>query len=364
MALYLVAILTFSTVSYAADFGSIGGRPAHPNPDIPNSSSWFIYELVPGQVIEDELQVTNKGEFEETIMVYPVDYARSTDGGFALKQLADEQVEMGKWVKLAQNEVVLQPGESKLIPFTLTVPNDPKLDVGEHMGGIIMQKVDKGVDESTGGLKLLLRVGVRIYVTIPGQIVEKLELQPIKTLINERANKLIMQTTVENKGNVSSDLAINVKITDVSPSFLSKFVKTLQEFPVENTKNLQVLRNDTLVSSYEIPKPLMGKLQIEAWVDYENDGTKTLRAEPVVIYVWPSNDILLLIAFALGFLTFFVAWRKMRKHALKIAAKEKDVAKETGGELIKKKVSKKKMEKKALKQPVKSKTVKAKKSSK
>ncbi len=166
---FLVASFLLIPFAQGASLGGVGGKPANPDLDDGETDQWFVYNLAPGESVEDELLVDNSTDQTVIVKLYPADSTPSTDGGFALDQEVESRDDVGAWVTLSQTGLTLGPRESVVVPFTLSVPDDPSLDVGEHAGGILIQPVVENVDQ--GGIQLQLRTGVRIYVTLPGAVV-------------------------------------------------------------------------------------------------------------------------------------------------------------------------------------------------
>lgn len=313
----LIAFLFFQPV-FAADFGGVGGRPASPDPLIPESKEWFIYTLRPGESKKDAIIVQNSGNEPVEVLLYPADSTPSTDGGFALEQFVESRDFVGAWISLKETEIHLEPNESKIIPFTITVPNDPKLDVGEHTGGILVQKM---VQESPqeGGMQLFMRAGVRVYVTIPGEIIKKLEIEKFEVSLNKEKKTYIASIVVKNSGNVSQNFIVHTKIENEYPLFNRIF----PQFPMENERNLQVLRNSSFTSNFEFKKPFFGKLKASGSVEYEN-GAKILTASPIILSVPLDRNILILsILIAVFLVSVIFLFIAKKKYAAKKKSKKK-----------------------------------------
>jgi len=195
IAIFLLTV----NITRAADMGGLGIYPANPDPDIPLSSSWFIYNLVPGEEKQDVVNIQNTSEETLTAKVYPVDATTTADGAFALLDEKENKEDMGAWVKLPISEITLAPGESRQVPFTVRIPADAS--TGSHLGGIVIQNLQ--VKEGKG-VNIVTRVGVRIYETVPGNLVRLLDLTDLSwKLVNDKVNLVF---NLENKGNVHLDL--------------------------------------------------------------------------------------------------------------------------------------------------------------
>ena len=76
-------------------------------------------------------------------------------------------------MKLETEELTLAPGVSQTVPFTITVPAN--VSVGEHNGCILIQE-KKPKKEDQPGVNLSIRTGLRVALTVPGDIERKLEI--------------------------------------------------------------------------------------------------------------------------------------------------------------------------------------------
>ena len=170
------------------------------------------------------MRVINNKDETVVVKLYAVDATTTSDGSFALLAEDDARKDIGGWVKLAVNELEVPPKSERLVPFTVNIPGNA--DVGDHMGGIVMQELDNGQENVSGmGVKIITRVGVRIYETVPGEVKKDFEItkfdwrtEPtgkpdfIKDLldINKRT---VFFTGIKNKGNVriSPKVTIDVK---------------------------------------------------------------------------------------------------------------------------------------------------------
>lgn len=166
--------LTIPIVTKAAGSDNVGIFPAYPDANIPFSDSWFIYKLNLGQEKVDGIRVINSKKDTIVVRLYPVDAETTQDGSFALLPEDAERKDVGSWVKLAVDQIEIPPLTEKTVPFVFTVPKNA--DAGDHMGGIIMQEVEMDKDLSGTGMKIITRVGVRIYETIPGEIKKDFEI--------------------------------------------------------------------------------------------------------------------------------------------------------------------------------------------
>lgn len=168
-----LCLLSLSFTAEAIEYGGFGGRPAYPRAGNPRTESIFVHTLEPGAIQKEGIKVVNNTPTKKTFLIYGGDSTPSTDGAFACKQLSEEKNDVGAWIKLDKSEVTMDPSTNQVIPFTITVPQNAS--VGEHNGCILIQE-KKDKQEGQAGMALSVRTGIRVAITIPGDLVRKLEI--------------------------------------------------------------------------------------------------------------------------------------------------------------------------------------------
>lgn len=273
--------------AHAIEYGGLGGRPAFPRLDNTRTESIFIHTLEKGSVQEEGVRVINNTPDRKTVIVYAADSTPSTGGAFACKQFSEEKTDVGSWIELEKNEVVLDPGTNEVIPFMITVPQNA--DVGEHNGCILIQE-KKTEDNNNPGVNLSFRTGLRVAITIPGEIVRKLEIVEFRVSNN---NVLSFHSEVKNTGNVSIDADVRV---------VTSYLWGQTYF--EHGGQYPVLSGNTSDWIFELRKPFWGgiyksKLTVE-YNENPNDelgveakGTmKKLESSEKVFFVFPDTKAL------------------------------------------------------------------------
>lgn len=245
-----------------------GGRPAYPREDNPRTDSIFIHTLEIGESQEDAIRVINNTTETKTLLVYPADQIPSSSGGYACSQLAEEQKALGAWIKLEKSEVTLAPYTNEVVPFTIALPETA--DVGENNGCIMIQekKQEDPEGEQKAGVNLSFRSGVRVLVTVPGELKRELHLDSFDITPKDDGD-FTYNVAVSNKGNLSTDAVITTKT-------VSLFGPTVEE----NTNTYTVLRNDTSTLNFLFRKPFWGGFyKVQTVVGYDKDVTVELGAE-------------------------------------------------------------------------------------
>src|SRR5260221_7748242 len=163
---------------FATAEGTLGAYPTNYDISKPKTKSWFIYELKPGETKEDSITVVNNSDTIINVKVYPVDATTTSDGAFALLNEDQRQADVGSWVQMAKSQITINPRDRQDVPFTITIPKFAT--VGDHAGGIIVQEAKAVAATNQGiGLNIVSRIGTRIYETIPGAKVIKLDVRDI-----------------------------------------------------------------------------------------------------------------------------------------------------------------------------------------
>ena len=162
----LIALLGSTLQAGAAEGGDFTIAPVRPQPKDPRDQSYFVYQADPDQVINDQFLVKNLTDAPLILALYGVDAAVSTDGGFAPLQRGATN-EVGGWISIPVDSVTLDPQEVRVIDVMFHVPANAT--GGDHVGAVMAEE-NKGGQPAAGGqgLNVLLRVGIRVYVTVSG----------------------------------------------------------------------------------------------------------------------------------------------------------------------------------------------------
>lgn len=137
----------------------------------PGARSFFVYTLKAGQAFQDTVTIANISDEPLTLDLYPTDaYNTSLDGGFALLAEDEAPVDTGSWIRLATDQITLEPGTQAEVPFEITIPDDA--EPGDHAGGIVAQNVESEaqVGDDGVGVEVRRRVAARVYVRVDGPL--------------------------------------------------------------------------------------------------------------------------------------------------------------------------------------------------
>ena len=284
----------------AVNTDTVGILPANPDDKVQFSNAWFIYHLDLGQQKQDGIRVINNKKETVVVRLYAVDATTTSDGAFALMPEDAPRKDVGSWVKLAVPEIEIPASSEKTVPFTFSVPGNA--NVGDHAGGIIMQEVDTNNNLSGTGVRIITRVGVRIYETVPGQVqkdaeVTKFDWREAPTGIAnfwkdlfDINNKTLFFMGIKNNGNVSLTPKATVEVKNIFGQTVVKLPD--QEigsvFPHEENPN-SVVTWDGM--------PLLGRYTVNLTVKFAEGGVPD-KTESLVIWAIPYKIFFLLIFLA------------------------------------------------------------------
>lgn len=363
----LVAFLgLFSYSAQAIEYGQMGGKPTNFDPDIPDSKSWFIYKLDPGTTKEDSMTVANLFNEPWIAVIYAADSIKSSSGGFALRQLTEPKDAVGNWVKfypdpkpdfaskvfeekktidevckvsgedLKNNyefddgkinefgewckgkevvELEMKAGEKKDLLFVISIPKDA--DVGEHTGGILIQKKSKDETAQSDGSKVMLttRVGVRIYETVPGDIIKKLTFSDFEVTKNfdefflpwdkikkDKFKEYLLTSKIKSASNVSADFSEKIIIHNV----------ITRKTEIIEGREFQVLRDDDFISSLAWKAPRLAYLSFQKEYRYKDagDNEQIIQSDSVNKWFMPWREMVIFIFLALVAYGAYVFWKK------------------------------------------------------
>jgi hypothetical protein len=175
----LIALLLVvgTVVPTASAFASVPNRPAPGSgsigirlvpapgalPDNALARSYVVDRLAPGMSIRRGVEIDNNTRAIADISVYPA--AASVDRGSFAFNPGHGQNELSSWTSVSSDVLRLAPGTAVVDTLTISVPAHASR--GEHYA-VVWAEVS-APPPAAGGVTLVNRVGVRIYVSIgPG----------------------------------------------------------------------------------------------------------------------------------------------------------------------------------------------------
>lgn len=123
-------------------------------------------ELAPGERATEHVAVSNHSAAEVTFALSANDGYLTGRGSFDMRPSAVEPVDGGAWISVP-DEVVVGPGETEVVPVEVAAPADAL--PGDHPAGVAASV------RSGGEMQVESRVGVRMNLRVPGDVVAALD---------------------------------------------------------------------------------------------------------------------------------------------------------------------------------------------
>lgn len=298
-------VLPLSVWAISAEGLSI--YPGNEDSQNPLTKSWFIYNLESGVSKNDELIIFNSLKKSVTVEIYPVDSKTNNLGGFALAERNEPRVSVGAWITPEKIEATLPPKKETRIPFTLTVPQG--LEPGEYSGGIIVETKDQK-PSLENSIQTKTRIGIRVYETVPGEIIEKVSLEKFEAKFYQPRGVHTFVAHLVNEGNISIPVKLTLSMKSLEIGFASTFVSSA-DFPMFNTE-IFIPRNTSIQVPLQFEAPKIGKYEVILEGQYNN--TKFF-ASPIAFWAIPWFELGITLGGLAMLILFFMFDRFMRRRS-------------------------------------------------
>lgn len=309
------AVLAFGVLAPAAAHAAEGDeatgvslRPADTTGAFDGRTN-FRYKADPGQSVQDYAAVVNTGTEPNDFTLIATDAFNDENGDFALLPTDDEPELIGRWITFENGtnrmKVTLQPGEGRLVPFTLALPADAT--PGDHVGGVVAS-----VLTADGQVQLDRRVAIRLYARVSG------DLQPSLTITslgashagdwwNPASGTVTVRYTVHNPGNVA--LAANVEggvNTWFGVNLATQTSSAIKEILPGNSATYEFelpgIGQWLYLDAYLHVVPFVDSTDVSAYVS----AAPTSRDAVLFVMPWAVLIVLLLV----GLVIAFIRWRR------------------------------------------------------
>ncbi|WP_204042026.1 WxL protein peptidoglycan domain-containing protein [Acrocarpospora phusangensis] len=165
----------------------------------PDGRRWIELALDPGQSVTEHLAVRNFSDGAAVFTLKAADGYLTDKGRFNMLQSDRASVDGGTWITV-QNEVAVGPKETKVVPFTISVPEDAT--PGDHPAGIAAS-----VTSTRGTVAVESRVGFRVVMRAKGVMKASVAVDGLTATYEQPWNPfssgtVVVRYTATNKGNV------------------------------------------------------------------------------------------------------------------------------------------------------------------
>ncbi|MHA4950837.1 hypothetical protein ACX27O_26275 [Micromonospora sp. SD19] len=178
----------------------------------PDQRRWITASLDPGQAVTEHLAVRNFSRTAVTFALKAADGYLTDKGRFNMLSSDRPSVDGGTWIDV-QDKVTVGPNETRVVPFTITVPRSAP--PGDHPAGIAAT-----VSSAGGTVTVESRVGFRVMLRVNGSARAALAVRDLDATYSPSWNPFAGGTvrvryTVENDGNVWVSGTSRVAMSDL-----------------------------------------------------------------------------------------------------------------------------------------------------
>jgi hypothetical protein len=202
-------ILIFFLVWLCYGFGFSAIRTAQAQKIGIRISPIKIEDIVdPGEIIKKEIKVGNESDVAKTFYIYLKDFKAGDEYG--RPRLMAPGTEPGyylaSWIRITKEPIHFNPGEEKIIPFTIEVPKDAS--PGGYYGAVYFgtkpPRLNLSSEDKGAGSAVAEQNGVLILLRVKGEVNEDAKIREFNTDKEWYSTpfKVNFLIRVENNGNV------------------------------------------------------------------------------------------------------------------------------------------------------------------
>ncbi|MGI6423111.1 MAG: hypothetical protein ACOX0X_00625 [Candidatus Dojkabacteria bacterium] len=245
--------------------------------------------IEPGSSYSDFIKFTNLNEFEK-ITLYPQILsfkALGEDGGQEFIEDSEENktYSLAQWVKIAVKSLEIEPLESVVLPFTVTVPLDA--EPGGRYAAILLS--NQPVDPADAGNVVALgaKSGSIMLLRVAGETVESALIKEFKSGKNLYGYLPVdFKILVENNGNIHVKPLGKIEIVNI-------FGKTVDEIAVnEAGGNVLPESSRKFESKWEREKFTLGRYSAVLTLNYGENSDKYM-SDKLIFWVLPVKEIVI-----------------------------------------------------------------------
>jgi hypothetical protein len=294
----LLGLLMSATLSAPALAADDPAEPADDNqPAIVLRLSPAVLEVAHGSgPSRHELRVENLGSQSVTVVTQLSDFTVTEDG--TTQFLGPDELSAVAWATLDVDSFELAPGDRRDVILTVEVPDNA--EAGERYLSAIFAV--PGNPDGVGNITVTHRVAVKLYIAVPGERIELLELGELSGPRLIDTGPATFELTVHNRGNVHRRFEGDTQLLAAAGDNGFAF------------ENFAILGGSSRVVEAVWPEPpLLCWCTIEVEVD---DGRGNLLAVSTRVIAFPLRMSLALLALTVGLAIVAIERRRRRTSRL------------------------------------------------
>jgi hypothetical protein len=162
----------------------------------------LVFEISgnPGEVVENQVKITNRSDSTTEITMTVEDIAPSDEAGHVIVEPAEtETYSVARWISITPKKFSLDPGEGKWVTFTLSLPLNA--EPGGHYGTVVAAGSIISGSSATGAF-IVPRVGALLLVSVPGEINEDLTIRDFTAPTYSEYGPINFEVSFKNTGTI------------------------------------------------------------------------------------------------------------------------------------------------------------------
>ncbi len=209
----MLSIFVDAALAQSSTGISFGIRPTKALEGQEETYSYFSYRTSSGSIFNDEALLLNDGAEAVTLKLYASDGVTARNGGTDFAAFGEESTGMSRgshtWISLSVTELTLAPGEERIVPFQVSIPEDASS--GHHVAGLVVEAMpetttlDSSQSSANGeaqfNVEVIRRVGVAVVMDVPGEQNASLEIDNI-SLYQQDDEGTTFAVELKNTGNI------------------------------------------------------------------------------------------------------------------------------------------------------------------
>ena len=262
------------------------------------------HTINPGETVSGVISLTNASEDDARIEVTVEDFIPAAGSGLQFVGRAEGLTTVRDWIAIGEKDsFVFKKGESRAIPYTIKAPADA--EPGSHFG-VAFFKASNLLE--TGQLKISTRVGMLIFVTVPGSNLQK------GKILNFTGPKFVQKGPVDFKIKFENTGTVHFEPKGII-TLANMLGKKVGEIPVSGQVVLPRGVRD-LTAQWDFKGLLIGRYAAELKI-IDGEGNE-LTASGLAFYAFPVWYILGFIALVIVLFFGFKFLRRKIKFSVSI----------------------------------------------
>lgn len=288
---FIVSLLAFFSLLAPSSAFAATGQSFEVSP----SKEKFHFD--PGAYYSGTVSVHNNGTVSSDFSVSIIPY-RVSNHNYSPVYEASKFTQIADWIELGESSFSLDPGATKDIPYTISIPTD--VPAGAQYAMIAIDSLNKSTENAT--ISVVQSVGVIISAEISG------ETRVDGEILEESANGFLFtppisaKTVVSNTGNVNNTVSCVLRVTnffDGSQVYSNANAPAVYDIYPETTRDIVVAWDGS---------PHLGLFRVALTTSYL-DEVSTFTKVVFLCPVWFISVIAIVLVFLLTYIVVKVRKR-------------------------------------------------------